>query len=171
MSAKKGGRETALDMLRSLAVVFAIVLPLWYFGQPSPSDSKRIRPVDPKPALAGFVQDTRAPAPREAPAGWVVTVATGGPGQVRVGYVITDGSGERYLEFAGGSGPGFLEQASGRARERGSVLVAGVAWRRYETSDGRESLVRTVNGTTVLVGGVRETATSEELQRLAAAVR
>ena len=163
----KRGRETATDMLRSLAVVLAVVVPLWFFGQASPSDSRRIRPVNPAAALAAFVQDTHGPVPSATPAGWVPNVAVEGAGRVRVGYVL----GEHYAEFAGGSGPGFLDDASGKATDSGSVDVQGVVWRDYRSADGQESLVRTVGMVTVLVGGVRENATRAELEALAAMVR
>ena len=166
MSAKRRGRETALDMLRTLAIIFAVVLPLWFFGQASPSDSKRIRPVDPTEALHDFAADTGAPIPT-TPAGWVVNVATGTRGTIRVGYVI----GEHFTEFAGGSGPAFLEDATGKGTDHGPVEVSGVSWRDYLSDDGHESLVRTVRGVTLVVGGVREDVTQAELTKLAATVR
>ena len=86
---KRRGRETALDMLRSLGVVFLLVVPLWFFGQASPSDSKRIRPIDPSEALRAFVSDTRGPVPT-TPAGWVPNVQSLDGGVVRVGYVVGD---------------------------------------------------------------------------------
>jgi hypothetical protein len=163
----KRGRETALDMLRSMAVVVLLVIPLWFFGQASKSDTKSIRPVDPTAALQGFAQDTKAPVPSRIPEGWVVNVARGEPGSVRVGYVLDE---DFYLEFAGGQGATFLEQAAGKARGTGAVDVQGVSWQRYE-SEGHESLVRVVNGVTLVVGGVRENVTTAQLQQLAALVR
>lgn len=163
----KRGRETALDMIRSLAVVIVLVIPLWFFGQASKSDTKSIRPVDPAAALQAFAEDTKAPVPARIPEGWVVNVARGEPGAVRIGYVLDE---DFYLEFAGGTGATFLEQAAGKARGLGSVDVAGVQWERYE-ADGHESLVRVVNGVTLVVGGVRENVTPGQLEQLAALVR
>jgi hypothetical protein len=161
------GRETALDMVRSLAVVFLLVVPLWFFAQASPGDSKRIRPVDPTEALSAFAQDAHGPVPTGRPAGWIVNVQAYDAGVVRVGYVL----GEHYLEFSGGVGTGFLEQATGKAKPVGTVDVAGVAWQDWMSADGHESLVRTVGKVTVLVGGVREDASSAQLAQLAALVR
>ena len=159
------GRETALDMVRTLAVVFALVVPLWFFGQASPSDSKKIRPVDPAPALKDFVEDTGGPVPT-TPDGWVVNVTAYDGGAVRVGYVRKDS----YAEFAGSKAPGFLEEYAGPGSAEGTVDVDGVSWQRFVSGD-HESLVRTVRGVTVLIGGVRETATTDELKQLAATVR
>lgn len=166
MSAKRRGRETALDMIRTLVIVFAVVFPLWFFGQASPSDSKAIRPVDPASALKGFAQDTGAPVPT-TPEGWVVNVATGSPGTVRVGYVI----GDDYTEFVGGRGPTYLADVTGKGQDKGPVDVNGVVWRDYVSADGHQSLVRVVKGVTLVVGGIREDVTLEQLKTLAATVR
>lgn len=163
---RKRGRETALDMVRSLGVVFLLVVPLWFFGQASPGDSKRIRPVDATEALGAFVQDTRAPVPT-TPRGWVVNVARYDGAVLRIGFVL----GAHYTEFAGGAGPMFLETAAGKGSVLGTVHVGGVPWQRYEATDGHQSLVRRIGTTTVLVGGIRENASLEELQTLAATVR
>lgn len=163
---KKRGRETALDMVRSLAVVFLLVIPLWFFGQSSPDDSKKIRPVDPAGALRAFAVDTGGPVP-STPAGWTVNVRSYEDGVVRVGYVV----GEHYLEFSGARGRTFLDAATGKAKPGSSVNVAGVTWREYRSADGHESLVHTVGNVTVLVGGIREDASLDELKMLAATVR
>ena len=164
---KKRGRETALDMVRSLAVVFLVVLPLWFFGQSSPGDSKRIRPVDPTEALQAFAQDTRGPVPSATPRGWIVNVARYDGGTLRVGYVL----GDHYLEFSGAQGTSFLDAETGKAKPVGTVDIAGVAWQDYRSADGHESLVRTIGSATIVVGGVREDATLAELRTLAATVR
>jgi len=165
---KKRGRETALDMVRTLAVVFALVVPMWFFGRSSPEDSKRIRPVDPREAYSSFVADTHGPVLARTPDGWTCTVRvydTGG--LLSVGYVHDD----NYVEFAGARGTGFLPDETGHASRVGTVDVDGVTWQDYRSADGHQSLVRSVNGVTVLVGGVRETATQDELEAFAALVR
>ncbi|HTL23856.1 MAG TPA: hypothetical protein VL281_07440, partial [Mycobacteriales bacterium] len=73
MTQKKRGRETALDMVRTLLVVFAVVIPLWFFGQASPSDSKAIRPIDPTETYKDYRAVTGGPAP-STPAGWIPNV-------------------------------------------------------------------------------------------------
>jgi hypothetical protein len=163
---KSRGRETALDMLRSLGVVFLLVVPLWFFGQASPGDSKRIRPVDPSAALAAFVADTKGPVPA-TPARWTPNVQAYDSGVVRVGYVV----GDHYLEFSGAVGTEFLADATGKAKQVGTVDVGGTAWQDWKSADGHESLVRAAGPVTVMVGGVREDASLDELKELAATVR
>ena len=168
MSTTKRGRETALDMVRTLAVIFALVIPMWFFGRSSPDDSKKIRPVDPREAYSSFVADTHGPVLAAAPAGWTCTVrASEAGGVLRVGYVHDDD----YVEFSGARGTDFLPDATGHARRVGTVDVDGVTWQDYRDAKGHQSLVRNANGVTVLVGGVRETATQDELEAFASLVR
>lgn len=160
--AAKRGRETALDMVRTLAVVFALVLPLWFFGRSSPGDEQAIRPLDPAPAYAAWVEDTGGPVLR-APAGWTCTVRAYDGGVLRVGYVHDDS----YAELSGAKGSAFLAEATGQAAPQGTVSVNGVAWQDYRAASGAQSLVLTRGDVTVLVGGVRETASTAELVALA----
>ncbi len=153
-------------MLRTLGVVFALVIPLWFFARASPGDSKAIRPVSEAAALRAFADDTRAPVPT-APAGWVVNVASYDARIVRVGFVRKDS----YAEFTGGSGAGFLETYAGKGSVDGTVDVNGTPWQKFTTVDGHTSLLRDVSGVTVLIGGIRETASDAELEELAATVR
>jgi hypothetical protein len=86
---------------------------------------------------------------------------------VRVGYVVAG----KYLEFSGAQGMTFLSDATGKAVRTGAVQVGAVTWQDYKAPGGQESLVRTVGPVTVLVGGLRETATLAQLELLAAQVR
>jgi hypothetical protein len=168
VSSTKRGRETALDMVRTLAVIFALVVPMWFFGQSSPGDSKRIRPVDPREAYSSCVADTHGPVLASTPAGWTCTVRVYESGGVlRVGYVREDS----YVEFAGARGTDFLPEETGHASRVGTVDVDGVTWQDYRSADGHQSLVRSVNGVTVLVGGIRETASDDEVEGFARLVR
>jgi hypothetical protein len=85
----------------------------------------------------------------------------------RVGYVV----GDHYVEFAAARGDAFLLEATGRASRVGVDEVSGVTWQLYRNADGAESLVLRRGPATVLVGGVRETATRAELEALARLVR
>ena len=165
MSQQRRGRETALDMVRTLGVVFALVGPLCFAGQSAPGDSKDIRPVDPSAALKAFAADTGGPV-LGSPEGWTVNVSSYDGTAVRVGLVRDDS----YAEFSGSKAPGFLEQYAGKGSVEGTVEVGGVTWDRYVSTDDHESLVRSDGGVTVLVGGLRETASLEELRQLAATV-
>jgi hypothetical protein len=165
---KKRGRETALDMVRTLLVVFAVVLPLWFFGQASPDDSKKIRPVDPSEAYAAFAADAHGPTLVSVPAGWTCNVREySESGVLRVGYVHDDS----YLEVSGAKGTSFLEDATGKGKPVGTVDVAGTAWQSWENQAGAQSLVLTRDGVTVLVGGTRETSSQAELVAFAELLR
>jgi hypothetical protein len=168
VSGKKRGRETALDMVRTLLVVFAVVVPLWFLGRASPGDEKAIRPVDPTDAYAAFEAATDGPVLSRTPEGWTCTVRRYEPaGVLRVGYVHDDA----YVEFSGAKGAAFLPDATGEAKRVGTVDVDGVAWQDYRSADDHQSLVLTRGGVTVLVGGVRETASQDELIAFARLVR
>ena len=163
------GRETATDMVRSLGVVMLLVVALWYFGQASPGDEQRIRPVDPASELAAFTQDTPGvPVPGAAPAGWTINVAAYEQERLRIGYVIDD---QQFAEFAAGTGEQWVAEQTARGKPVSTVDVAGVAWQLLRSATDQESLVRVVGSTTLIVGGVRESATLDSLKTLAATVR
>jgi hypothetical protein len=157
------GRETVLDMIRTLAVVFALVIPLWFFGQASPSDKKDIRPVDPTATYQAFSSSTGGPTP-STPEGWTPNVQAYEGDVARVGFV----RGEHYMEWQGATGTGWLVDATGKGKQVGTVTVGGAEWQRWEDGDEHVSLVRAFEKATVLVGGVRENAPLDELQSHAA---
>lgn len=169
MTQKKRGRETAVDMVRTLLVVMALVVPLWYFGQGAPGDKKHIRPVPTSQAYADFVSEFHGPVLSSTPKGWVANVVDTDTvvGVLRVGYVLD----HDYLEFAGGQGTDFLVGEMGHTTLVGPVAVGSTSWQDYKTADGHESLVRTSRGVTVVIGGVRETASHAQLVQFAALVR
>lgn len=162
---KRRGRETALDMVRTLAVVFALVVPLWFFGQASPSDSKAIRPIDPTETYKDYRAVTGGPAP-STPAGWTPNVQAYEGEVARVGYVHR----KHYMEWQGSTGTGWVYDATGKGTKTGTVLVAGAVWQRWEDGSGHVSLVRSFGKATSLVGGVREVASLDELESLAATI-
>ncbi len=165
---KPRGREGAVDMVRSLAVVLLLVGGLWFFGQASPSDSQQVRRVDPALQLTDFrAAHPGVPVPAGLPADWIPNVASYDGSVLRVGYVIARSG---YVEFSAGSGAQFGTQQSG-GRPVGTVDVGATSWRQVRTGDGHESLVRDVHGVTLVVGGLREKASAAQLEQLAAAVR
>ena len=160
---KRRGRETALDMVRTLAVVFALVVPLWFFGQASPTDSKTIRPVDPTETYRDFTAATGGPAPT-TPAGWTPNVQAYDGDIARVGYVRK----KHYMEWQGSTGTDWVYDATGKGKQAGTVTVGGAVWQRWEDGSGHVSLVRTFGKTTSLVGGVRQVGSLSDLESLAA---
>ena len=153
-------------MIRTLAVVFALVVPLWFFGQASPDDKKDIRPVDPTETYRVFAADTGGPTP-STPAGWTPNVQAFESDVARVGFVRD----EHYMEWQGSTGTAWLVDATGKGKQVGTTTIAGAEWQRWEDADDHVSLVRVFGRATVLVGGTRENASDDELELLAATVR
>ena len=164
------GRESAGDMVRSLGLVMLIVVPLWFLAQPPAGDEQEVRVVDPAADVASFRRAAPGvPVPGPLPAGWRATSSTLEPGALRIGWVTPAGE---YAEYSATTGPATdLPGRTGAATEAGSTTVAGIAYRQYDDGQDHTSLVREAGGGTVVVGGVRETTTLEELRVLAAAVR
>ncbi len=168
---RRRGRETALDMLRSLGIVMLIVVPLWFLAQPNSGDAKQIRVVDPTAEITAFRQAAPTlPVPTAVPAGWQATSSTLEPGALRIGWVVP---GDTYAEYAASTAAAatFLPTITGSAQEIGTADIGGTAWRELRDGDGHTSYVREVGGGTVVVGGERESAPPAQLRLLAAAVR
>ena len=169
---QKRGRETAGDMLRSLAVVMVLVVALWFFAQPPDSDEAAIRVVDPTAELDAFgAAVPAAPTLGPLPEGWLPTSSRLGrsPDSLNVGHVTPS---VQYAEFAATTAPraDALAELVGSASAAGTVEVEGQTWERYDEADGSTSLVRSFGPVTVVVGTLRATASDEELLLLAGAV-
>ncbi len=166
---KKRGRETATDMVRSLGVVFALVVPVWFFAQAPDSDEAEIRVIDPSQSIAAFAADVPvAPVPGALPQGWRATSSTyeGAAGTLRVGWVTPE---EQYAEYAAStaSREEFLERVVGKDVERlAPVTVDGKDWQQFREQDGSLSLTRSFGDATVVVGSQRATAGLAELEVL-----
>ena len=171
---KKRGRETAIDMVRSLGLCMLVVVPIWYLAQPPDSAEQRVRTVDQAPEVQAWEAGVeRAPVPESLPQDWQPTVAQGVPQPtgLRLGWNTPSGG---YAEFSATTGPAgpFVEVTTGAKEPSGTVDVDGTAWQRYEEpDDGSVSLVRTTGDVTVVVGTSRSSATDDELQTLAESVR
>jgi hypothetical protein len=168
----KRGRETAGDMLRSLAVVMVLVLMMWFLAQPPDADEQELRTVDPAPDVAAFTADVpSAPVPSGLPEQWRPTSSTLGVDSLRIGWVTPDGE---YAEYAASTLPAdeFLPDITGaRAQQVEPLQVDGQAWQQYREADGSVSLVRSYGPTLVVVGSTRATADVGELEVLAGSLR
>ncbi len=172
---RKRGRESATDMVRSLGLVLLIVVPVWFLAQPPKSDEQSLRVVDPSSDVRSFSSAAPGvPVPGALPAGWRATSSTAEPGALRIGWVTPT---NEYAEYDASTRPAaeFVPGSTGNGSRVGTFDVGGVAWQQFRDADGHTSLVREVgsDGVTVgsvVVGGLRETTTLEELRVLAAAV-
>ena len=169
---KQRGRETAGDMIRSLAVVMVLVLLMWWLAQPPDSDEQPLRTVDPSGDVAAFQADVpTAPAPAGLPEGWRATSSTLTADGLRIGWVTPDGE---YAEYAASTAPSEETRpglTGDKARQVEPLQVDGSPWDRYEEADGSVSLVRTYGTTLVVVGTTRATADVAELEVLAGSLR
>lgn len=169
---KKRGRETALDMIRSMGVVMLIVVPLWFLAQPPDSAEQEVREVDQSVDVQAWQAATdAAPAPVGLPEGWRPTVSRLSADGLTLGWLVPSGG---YAELASTTGPAepFVEELVGeQARRDGEVDVDGTSWQRWVDADGSVSLVRTQDGVTTVAGTRRESATDAEVLALARSVR
>lgn len=165
----KRGRETALDMVRSLGLVVLVIVPLWLLARAPSSDEAAIRVVDPAQAVEAFSRDAPGvPVPGELPGGWRATSAAyDGPGRLRVGWVTPAGE---YAEFSTGTAAG-LDELVGQAQQLEPLVVDGVSWSQHRDADGSLSLSRSYGAVTVVVGTLRATADLAELEVLLRALR
>jgi hypothetical protein len=167
---KKRGRESALDMVRSLGLCLLVVIPIWYLAQPPDEAEQRLRVVDQRPVVEAWRDAVEgAPAPQPPPADWQPTVGTNvpQPAGVRLGWNTPSGG---YTEFAASTGArqAFLEDATGGQADGRSVEVDGTAWQRWvDEDDGSVSLVRVEGDVTVVVGTRRSSVPEDELLELA----
>ncbi len=162
-------RQTVGDMIRSMAVVlalvFVIVLLAW---RPDP---EAVKVVETAPVVtaaartAGF--DVTAPASLPAEwqptsARWEPTAQSGGANVLHLGYVTPSGQYAQFTESTASSEPYLDEQTAGGVTS-GQQKVADVTWERRETDD-RRSLVLLDAGTVTVVSG---SASWDELIALA----
>lgn len=165
-------RQTVGDMVRSLAIVLAVVgvlLLITWRPQPDP-----VREVDIAPVLE--VARSQAPFPVLVPVGmdgyrptsarWEPTQASGDIPAWHVGYVTSQ---TQYVQVsqAAITADAFIAEQTGSAVLAGQVLIDGVPWQQLASNDGM-SLVRIDGGVATIVTG---TVPLEELQAVAAALR
>jgi len=167
------GRETAGDMVRSLALVLVLVgvaVAFYLAGRPDPV----VRDVE----YAGALAQARLSAPYDVlgpqplPDGWRATsvraVVDGGASTWHLGLITAAGS-YAAVEQSDGERRDFVDRFADGASPAGSSTVEGSTWRRLEGGTPEErALVRAEGGVTTVVAG---SASWAELEELAASLR
>ena len=169
---RKRGRQTVGDMVRSLAVVLALVgvlVALNIIQEPEPV----LRDVDYPAALENAQRgvDYELAGPQPLPAGWRVTSArTGADGAAttwHLGMVTAD---ETYAAVEQTDGPrrDLVSAFAAGSRPAGTVTIDRVEWERLVGGDPEpRALVRSADGVVTMVAGGASWA---DLRRLAAAL-
>ena len=160
--ARRRGRETAFDMVRSLGLVFlfvAVLLAITWRAKPDP-----IHVVDYNGATASARLQIDWPvlSPTGLPDAWRATSARidrGADGAIEwyVGMVTPS---DQFASIAQSDVKGgaalrkYVADRTEGAVESGTSTVAGTPWRRFVSGDEKtRSLVRSDNGVTIVVTG------------------
>lgn len=160
-------RQTVWDMVRSLAVVLAVVALLVWLSRST--ETEQVRAVDTAPLLTAAVMT--APFEVQMPTevkGLVPTsvrlepTVESRPDVVwHVGWVTPD---IEYMQLSQSraASTSYLSEQTASGRKGGTVALDGRTWQRYET-DARRSLVNRDAGVTTIVSGTEDWATLEAL--------
>ena len=166
-------RQTAGDMVRSLAVVLVLVgvlVGLNVVQQPDPV----VRAVEYPAALdaAQSQADYDLAGPDPLPPGWRVTSARAGvEGTARTWHLGMVTARQTYaaVEQSDGSRADLVERIADGSRPDGEETLGGTSWQRLTGGDPEpRALVRTEAGVTTMVAGNGSWA---QLRRLAVALR
>lgn len=160
-------------MLRTLAVIGAVVLALVVLNYRAPQDP--VRQIDPAPTAAQVAQaapfDVLLPTDpgwRATAARWEPTAASQGERVWFVGGVYGSGSPFASVSQSRATNEEFIAERTRDGAPVGASRIAGAEWERYQAGRTERSLVlRTGDGVTVVSG----TADFEALERFAASLR
>lgn len=169
------GRETARDMLWSMAAVFAAVAAVLVLAWPTTPEA--VKPVQWRPVITAVADSADWPvvAPATPPARWTATSArverlSGGHRVVHVGWVTDDAQyvSVRQVDLSGVDAREWLLDEIGTADPGAEKWTdnSGRMWSVATASDA-VALVTEVGATTVVVTG---TAPQNQMQRMAAAL-
>ncbi len=165
-------RQTIWDMVRSMAVVLAVVgLLMLVTWRPQP-EAVKVIDVTPALTLAGIEASFEVRAPSGLPDGWRPTSArweptteSGAEPVMHLGYVTPQ---DEYAQVSQSlaTGVAYLAEQTSDGAPTGGRSVEGVEFETWE-GEKRRSLVRTDDGITVVISG---TADWNELATLAASL-
>ncbi|WP_332643378.1 DUF4245 domain-containing protein [Aeromicrobium sp.] len=158
------GNPSMGDVVRSVAVLSALVLALWGFGQLfTKTPDSAVKPID----YVATVNSARPAAqfellaPSSLPQGWVATSAQFTPTTWHLG-VVTDDDEYVGLEQRKGDAKRLVATYAKDSKSAGSVTIDGKEWDLRKAPDGDVTYVRTVSGLTTLVTGEAPRAEVED---------
>jgi hypothetical protein len=166
-------RRTIGDMVRSMAVVLAVVAVIVLFTLRPHPDPVKVVQTAPVVAVAVAAADFPVKAPANLPEGWRATSARWEPTEasgdapvLHLGYVTPS---EQYAQVtqSTASSDRYLAEQTDEALATGSKDIAGTVWQTYERK-ARRSLLRSTDGVQMIVSG---SAPWEELAILAASLQ
>lgn len=149
------GNPSMGDVVRSVAVLGALVVALWGFGQLfTNTPDKPIRSID----YVDTVRSARPAAefellaPSSLPTGWVATSAKFTPTTWHLGVVTAD---EEYvgLEQSKVAAKQLIGVYAKGSKAAGNVTIDGRSWDVRKSPDGDIVFIRTESGLTTLVTG------------------
>ena len=166
-------RKTVGDMVRSMAVVLAIVFLMVLLAWRPEPDPITVVDIAPAVSLAGSQAAFPVSAPTGLPPGWRPTSARWEPTAestslpvLHLGYVTPAEAYAQVSQSTAATTAYVVEQTSAGVPS-GTQEVAGTVWERFD-GDPRRSLMRTDGGVVTIVSG---TADWDELVALAASLR
>ena len=166
-------RQTVGDMIRSMAVVLALVLVIVLLAWRPDPEAIKVVETAPVVALAARTAEFTVQAPASLPAEWQATsarwestVESDGANVLHLGYVTPRGEYAQFSESTA-SGPRYLDEQTASGTPAGEQVVGDVTWERRET-DERRSLVLSDVGTVTVVSG---SAGWDELIALAGSIQ
>lgn len=166
-------RQTLWDMVRSMALVLAVVgVLLLVTWRPQP-EAVKVIDVTPAVTLASMQAAFDVAVPSALADGWRPTSARWEPTEesrpepvLHIGYVTPS---DEYAQVSQSTADGarYLAEQTADGAQTGQTLVGGRPFQTWE-SDDRRSLVSTQDGVTLIVSG---TASWEELSVLASSLQ
>lgn len=150
-------RQTVMDMVFSLIVVFAVVVGLWLLVYRPTTETVRQVDVAGMHALAAQQAGYSVLVPgsdtglEATSVRWEPTQASGDVPVWHIGYVQ---GGDAYLQISQGelTASNFIAEQTANGVPGDVVQIGDAEWTRYET-DKRRSLVRQVDGVVTIVSG------------------
>ena len=160
-------RQTAGDMVRSLALVLGVVAVILIVTLRPHPDAVKVIDYQPELAVARAQAGYLVLAPvgldadwRSTSVRWQPTTGSTPDKAWHLGFVTPD---DAYAQLGQSSTTNvdYLPEQTDRGQPTGSVVVGGFDWQQYTSKAGQRSLVRVDRGVTIVVTGTADWAALE----------